>query len=610
MTITKDPNAPLRLCVVQLDGLPRAFTTRHNLWIPGEPLVDLLDTSGDSERLPSFSTGLLFSPEAQQVHRDIENQAIKAARDHLHEILNFLNTHKVDVAVFPEYLTPAECLPDLISFSHGRAVVAGLEHVRNRTVAKNLAAKSVNIKQPDKLLQRNVSVLINDERVRLITKEHRSRGEVAKVGDGPIVERVTLRNQEFRVGVAVCLDHLRLEEEFRKQRADIVCISAYSPTPKPFRPDEPRDYARLFANCALYGGSQIMVPDLQGSLIAKLGTKPIAPGFEAIVIVEYDGQPQRPSGLRPPNNRLCLRAEIIERTERNHGALTAIENLLDLPEETESGTASLAERLTHWLNNIHNEGPLVEALEAYRNALARDVEDPRDRELAMNLLAVTAGRRSASVRHAQAKYVLQRLKDGDGLASNVSVGAAMDAYRNLMSQLSAPINAQRGQDEPMSAAAVTGALPAGDSPGAVASGTDATPSSAAGTSVGTDPDQPGQVVDIRPYRACESLAFAATRLLEGVQGLTTASPKDDRSGMTQRCRYRAAEVAEWLTELTDLTRQRRDYEWNNAIGAATRHLSTLRQELRLDTSGTTRSSLVNTAQNLHDATIQLRELMW
>ena len=129
----------LRLCVVQLDGIPRARSGRYDLWIPAEPLVDLRDSAKLSPSLPRLSTQRLFAAEKNEVYNKIHEQSEAAAASHLKEILAYLHGHDVDVAVFPEYLTPVKCLPDLVEFSRGRAVVAGLEYVRGRAQAEYLA---------------------------------------------------------------------------------------------------------------------------------------------------------------------------------------------------------------------------------------------------------------------------------------------------------------------------------------------------------------------------------------------------------------------------------------------------------------------------------------
>jgi len=41
---------------------------------------------------------------------------------------------------------------------------------------------------------------------------------------------VDLRGRKVNLGVAVCMDYLRLEEEAREQEPEILCIPAYSPS--------------------------------------------------------------------------------------------------------------------------------------------------------------------------------------------------------------------------------------------------------------------------------------------------------------------------------------------------------------------------------------------
>jgi hypothetical protein len=426
------PRSPLRLSVVQLDFRPRAFTANDSLWIPAEPLISLETKSRNTSTVAKIASGRLFS--SGRLYNEIEDLSKRAVTERLHEVLGFLSDHHVDIVVFPEYLVPVDCLPILKEFSQGRAVVAGLEQVRNSTDAKTLTGVAANWRDPSTLLQRNVSVLVADGNVHLSTKRYLADDETAESGEGPLFEDVVLKGRPVRLGVAVCMDFLRSQDELRRNCPEIVCIPAYSSKWTTFQPDAPRDYVRLFANCAIHGGSQIIIPALRGALANKLGVLPISSGFEAVMIVEYDQFPQQPSPLRRAENNLLIRAEILEKTTINAASRRALQILGYTREQPEVNLDDLQKKLVSCLNEIDEESPLVEALNAYLHSLAMNSEDPRLRQLASTHLVVEPGMRSDMVRRRQAQYIVQLLKDGETLRDN----EGYSGDRNVMRSLSCP----------------------------------------------------------------------------------------------------------------------------------------------------------------------------
>lgn len=421
----------LRLGVVQLDGIPHAQSSQHNLWTPAEPLVDVSDRSRAHSYLPEISTGQLFAVNASQVYQRLIALSTEAVTSHLDEILAFLVSQAVDIAVFPEYLVPVDYLPKLVTHSRGRAIVAGLEYIRNNLQAVKLAeAADGNRWDAEDLLGRNVATLVENERVHLITKRTLSEDEDAVAGTGPYVTQVELRGRHVCIGVAVCMDYLRLEEEVRALSAEILCIPAYSPQLKPFIPDAPRDHVRLLANCAAYGGSRVMIPGLRGPLIDELGVLPISRTYEAVIIVDFDRYPQRPSSLRRTENLLRLRAEILERDLLNSVAMAAIQE----PAEVED-SSGLAERLASWLQEVPSECPLAQAFKVYRDSLARGYEDTRLHRLAFTHLIVEPNRRSGAIRVQQARYIVKQLKQLPTYG-NSEIGRAVEAYSELLAHSS------------------------------------------------------------------------------------------------------------------------------------------------------------------------------
>ena len=118
------------------------------------------------------------------------------------------------------------------------------------------------------------------------------------------------------------------------------------------------------------------------------------------------------------------------------------------------------------------------------------------------------------------------------------------------------------------------------------------------------------------HQICDELAVKSHSLLFGVRALVTASSADGILVAAPRIRYRAAEVAELLTDLSRLVSSRSDYEWNNTMGAAKRNLTLLLHDLPSNsrsarsvmTGQSDKSPLVIAAAKLHDATARLKEL--
>lgn len=427
----------LRLCVVQLDGIPRARNA-DGLWVPAEPLADSIRISHSDDHLQEVSAARLFAGDVPDAYREIQDLATQATSSRVSEVLTFLAEHTTDVVVFPESLMPPSCLPALVEFSNGRAVVAGLGYVRNQSEAEYLAAIADRDVSADILRNRNVSVLVENGRVHVVTKRSMSTDEIADEGDGPLVRSLTIRGRQIRLAVAVCMDHLQWEHTAREQKADIVCIPAYSQTVRPFTPDAPRDHVRLLANCATHGGSQIMIPALSNPLASDLGVRPIAAGYEAVIIVEYDSYPHKPTSLRRPENRLVLRSEIIERSSVSATAVTAI-RAFNAELEPVAADPLLRANVVSWLEKVSEDSPLGEALRVYESSLAQEFDDHHLRTLADTHLTVEAGGRREAVRGRQARFVVERLQRLKESGVKKPMGRAIDTYSELVEQFSIAI---------------------------------------------------------------------------------------------------------------------------------------------------------------------------
>ena len=428
-TVSSAASRLLRLCVVQLDIIPQA--RQSTLWAPAEPRLASLTSAHGSVDRRQLSVAELFAASVGEpdVYRDVQGIMAKAVAARLEEVLGYVAEHRADVVVLPEYAVPVACLPQLVRHSDGRAIVAGLGRIRNDQDAAKLREAGVVESDAMELVGRNVSVLIHDHHIWMNTKRHLADGEDAAEGSGrAIVETLRFGGRDVRLGVAVCLDYLRGDEEIRNQGAEIVCIPSYTSNAGPFRPDAPRDFIRLFANCAQHGGSAIMIPGLMDAALRdNLGVRPVAAGYEALMLVEFDRFPSRPTPYARPQNRLVLRSEIIEDGSKSHALLGRLDSMLDRFTGAERPSvaelAADADRLGPLL------GPFAESLNELRRSMDQQVQDVRLIEVAQTHLVVPTGNRPSEIRERQTRYVWRQLRTLEWDETRPHLGAALDLYR-------------------------------------------------------------------------------------------------------------------------------------------------------------------------------------
>ena len=372
----------------------------------------------------------LFS--GSTVSREVQRILREAVQARVQEVLDYAASHEADVVVFPEYAIPVACLPLLRDGAAQRAVVAGLGRVRNDEEADLLREAAGALAGQEELVGRNATVLVYRDRVWISTKRHLADSEDAVAGTGPIVETLRFGSREVRLGVAVCRDFLRSEEEVRKARADVVCIPAYTKNVESFRPDAPRDHVRVFANCADYGGTTIMIPDLMGSALGdNIGVRPVSARHEAVVLVEFDRFPARPSLLERSQNRLVLRSEMIEKGTDEYALLGRLRRAVE--RAGRDGKPSVTELARDAVRPARQRGPLAEGLHELRMSLDQEVHDPALMALASTHLTVSDGNRPVDIRERQAAYVFQQLDHLDPDGGHLPVGAARDLYRTTRS---------------------------------------------------------------------------------------------------------------------------------------------------------------------------------
>lgn len=421
--MTPPARPPLRLAAVQLDLLPW-LRTQSGAWWPAEPLI----TPDGREPAPELTVRKLLAHNSRSAYRAVEEIAAETTADRLDEVLRFLAEWKVDLAVLPEYALPITCLPTLVDYARGRAIVAGLEYVRNADAARALAELDRSF-PPEELIGRNVSALIVDGAVSLVTKQRLAQAEFATPGRGAHYQDVTLNGRQVRLCVAVCMDFLHLPAQGQGHQVDVVCVPALTGTVQPFLSDAPR-VATILANVARHGGSRIGIPLPPGPLTDRLGSLPISRGFEGITVVDYDDHARKPSSLRRIENALIARAEVIEDDDALACAVLAVRELTD---EAWHGLSlnERQDRVSDRLSRLPADGPLTQSLAAYLDSLAQGMEDSAAYGWAAGHLIVRPSNGPVAVRQRQAQYVLNRLHTSVGAGR----GRATDEYTAVVGRL-------------------------------------------------------------------------------------------------------------------------------------------------------------------------------
>ena len=415
----------LRLAVVQLDVVPQA--RKLGLWEPAEPRMAEITSAGPEDR-QRLSVGGIFAESGPAVYQHVQDMLTDAIMARLREILDFTEHHHADVVVFPEYAIPVGCVTYLMERSAGSAIVAGVGRIRNAEDARMLGLPGPT-SSTENLVERNVSILAHQGNVRVITKRYLAEQEDAAEGNGPVVETLQLAGGEVRLGVAVCLDYLRSEDMMRDERAQIVCIPAYTSTVDPFRPDAPRDHVRLFANCAQHGGSSIMLPGLANNPLGdRIGVRPIADRHEAVVMAEYDRYPTRPTSFATPANKLILRSQILEEgsdSETLFGRLNAL-----FGQSPSDRPLTITNLVADAKQMPGSPGPLAEGLDELGMSLRQEMTDQYLLTLTRTQLVVEEGNRPAEIRLRQADYVWEQLNLRYQRDPKGGLGRALDFYQS------------------------------------------------------------------------------------------------------------------------------------------------------------------------------------
>lgn len=364
----------IHIAAVQMDFVPGAVIQGSGLWTPAEPLAwqqGLFEEGSSLSRLSDMFPG--FKP----VRKQIESSLAKFQNRRLEQILAFLERNAVDLCVFPEYAFIADpsTLQILAGFAPKITIVAGLG------VPRPPGIDALKKYTDDRVLPgSNVTAVFSGGECRLISKLHPAEGEEIEQGTGIQVVKVHAGGADLSLGVAICKDYLVAGHSLGGMEPvpDLLAITAYSANTEIFSPDAPRDFPRIFANHARYGGSTIHAAGCRGRFVDHGTPRPIPARAEGIISIKWFGAPENPRQLLKGENAVALRSAMISLSD-GRPAIDVVRAFGELSQSATSPADLLDEQLPRWLGFTQGQPRLAlvsDALELYRRAAADDVLTP------------------------------------------------------------------------------------------------------------------------------------------------------------------------------------------------------------------------------------------
>ncbi len=325
---------PFRIAAVQLKYVPNHRPSGPGLHLLAqEPLIGLGQTGAKGS-----VSDLLADTTYDQLRRSLRASARDLLDNHeklrisnydkkIRRILKYCHEESVDIVIFPECSIPPSLVSTLLGFH--MATFAGLGLIRQTDFD---FLQSHGFPVSDQIIGCNAAVFISGKEKRLITKKYAAEGEEIEQGTGVQVARVAAPARGRTVGLAICKDYLREEEEFRgrDRRVDVLLTTALTNVTHDFTALPPRDFIRVFSNWAFSGSTAVMAPNLQGLFVRQSQTEPIPVGEEAVVIVDWDFFQARLTPLDLPTNRLVRYAAIVDldgSTQANNALIDAIREM-------------------------------------------------------------------------------------------------------------------------------------------------------------------------------------------------------------------------------------------------------------------------------------------
>ena len=291
----------------------------------------------------------------------------------------------------------------------------------------------------------NAAIVLGPFAPQVITKQHPAESEPVAAGTGPTVIEVTsAAGRSYRLGAAICLDYLHVGHTFASQSddVDVVAITALSADTSEFHPVRSRDFVRVIANHAYYGGSSVYLPGIKAAAFGTPEGVDLLPAqTEGVVIVDFDRFQTRRSATRATQNQLVARAPLLYRG-LNPAADEIADELVGL-KQADLVTALDDSRLSAWIEMLEPD-PAYELLRQSVMQLRGQRRASTLTDGALELLgrhvSLADVRTIPEVRFDQAGHVVRALRSEiDRDPPPQGSGEAWEAYKNFRDALGARV---------------------------------------------------------------------------------------------------------------------------------------------------------------------------
>jgi hypothetical protein len=411
-------NDSLRLAAVQIDYLPNAITAVGKYWVPEEPLLGPGPLANSEVAKLEHSLSWLCGVDEglTSLREVITERYAESIRARLLRVLTFCVEASVDIVVLPEYCVPPRLIDTLIGFSSEMVIVAGLGIVRAQDLDSLGRFEFEELPKPGS----NVAAVLGPGVRKFVSKQHGADHEYFEPGLGPEAIEVEIRGAKRVLGVAICMDYLHLGHAFgdRGTELDVAAIPSLTSNTDPFTPDQPRDFPRVFANHARFGGSEVMLPRPQAAAFVHSGGSAAAFKEEELVVVcDFGGFQTAPKTMRPPKNELVFRASVMANPTAYED--TVITNLSKIAEQGEV-EPDLMRQLGQWQDHLAadpSSAGLAASLAEYRRLAGSGVLSLQDRKLLSTHIRVPGAPSSKVLRAEQAALVVDALGSEPGRRS-------------------------------------------------------------------------------------------------------------------------------------------------------------------------------------------------
>ncbi|GAA4232643.1 hypothetical protein GCM10022254_33100 [Actinomadura meridiana] len=424
----------LHLASVQLDFIPGANISGLGMWAPAEPLAW-------GEEKPKREATLSYlkneMPVFESLRKKVEGDLMAYQKGRLEQILSFLDDKSVDLCVFPEYafLANEATLDIFAGFAPKITIVAGLGMIRGKQL--DLLSKYTDEKIAPKS---NVAIVFSGDDRYIVAKKHPADGEDLTPGSGIRCVPVTCGGQRINLAVAICIDYLRAGHNLAdiEPAPDIAAIPAFSGNVAAFQPEEARDFPRVLANNARFGGSTIFAAGLDGDrFVEDRKLRPVPAQSEGVIGVKWYGPPEKPTGLRQEKNSVTLRSAIISQDD-GQSVAEIVRKFQGLAQNTTAGPDTLS-KFPGWLTHLDSDPRFALIADALRYYQELDTDDLVTADIAEQLSTHFVSQQTLSLRgHRQQAVQLVSGRIRDEIAKDHS-----PAKNNLLLAAAGPYEAAR-----------------------------------------------------------------------------------------------------------------------------------------------------------------------